>query len=356
MRKRVISMAAFLAVALLAAGCGKKEIKVADYNVDDYVKLGDYKNIVVEYTKSFAVTDEEVEEQIKSILQTNTTFENITNRDTAKEGDYVNIDYQGKIGGQAFQGGTATGADIQIGSGTFIPGFEDQLVGAKVGTTFDINVKFPENYKTTDLAGKDAVFTITLNAIRKKVTPELTDEYVQKVSTQSKTVKEYKAEIKKSMQQSRDSEVEEYRKYYAESKAIENAEVTSYPEGLIEKMVADYKETIEKVAKEAGKSFDDYVKETFSLESKELDEKLTEYMKQTAKINLVLEAIEKKENITMSDEEMEKAILDYAKSQNCETKEDLYKKFKEEEVKRYVKQVKVLDFICESATIVEKQK
>jgi len=227
MRKRVISMAAFLAVALLAAGCGKKEIKVADYNVDDYVKLGDYKNIVVEYTKSFAVTDEEVEEQIKSILQTNTTFENITNRDTAKEGDYVNIDYQGKIGGQAFQGGTATGADIQIGSGTFIPGFEDQLVGAKVGTTFDINVKFPENYKTTDLAGKDAVFTITLNAIRKKVTPELTDEYVQKVSTQSKTVKEYKAEIKKSMQQSRDSEVEEYRKYYAESKAIENAEVTS---------------------------------------------------------------------------------------------------------------------------------
>jgi len=121
-------------------------------------------------------------------------------------------------------------------------------------------------------------------------------------------------------------------------------------------MVADYKETIEKVAKEAGKSFDDYVKETFSLESKELDEKLTEYMKQTAKINLVLEAIEKKENITMSDEEMEKAILDYAKSQNCETKEDLYKKFKEEEVKRYVKQVKVLDFICESATIVEKQK
>ena len=350
------AMAAVVITAVVLAGCNNNtssaSIQVEKYNVDDFVTLGQYKDFEIEYEQTQMVTDEEVEDQIKQTLMMNITYEEIKDRDTIKKGDYINLDYEGKINGESFPGGTSKGANIQVGSAGFIAGFEDQLVGKKTKTTFDINVKFPDTYNDPELAGKDAVFTVTVNAINNRIEPVLNDEFVQKNSTQSKTVAEYKQEIKKYLQDQKESLAKQYKQYMAESQAIGNATVSGYPKGMIEKMVAEYKETVQKMAKESSKEYKDYLQETFSLEEKDFDDKLKAYMEETAKLNLIIEAIEKKENLTLSDSDMENAILDYAKQNGMESKEELLKTYKESEIKRYVQQMKVLDFIVESSKLV----
>ena len=350
------AMTAVVITAAVLAGCNNNtssaSVQVEKYNVDDFVTLGQYKDFEIEYEQTQMVTDEEVEDQIKQTLMMNTTYEEIKDRDTIKKGDYINLDYDGKINGESFPGGTSKGANIQVGSAGFIAGFEDQLVGKKTKTTFDINVKFPDTYNDPELAGKDAVFTITVNAINNRIEPVLNDEFVQKNSTQSKTVAEYKQEIKKYLQDQKESLAKQYKQYMAESQAIGNATVSGYPKGMIEKMVAEYKETVQKMAKESSKEYKDYLQETFSLEEKDFDDKLKAYMEETAKLNLIIEAIEKKENLTLSDSDMENAILDYAKQNGMESKEELLKTYKESEIKRYVQQMKVLDFIVESSKLV----
>lgn len=351
------AMAAVVITAVVLVGCNNNassaSVQVEKYNVDDYVTLGQYKDLEIEYDQSQMVSDEEVDDYIKQILLSNVTYEEIKDRDTVVKGDYINLDYEGKINGEGFNGGTAKGQNIQVGSAGFIAGFEDQLVGKKTKTTFDINVKFPDDYQDTELAGKDAVFTITLNSINNKIEPVLNDEFVQKNSEESKTVAEYKQEIKKILQTQKESMALQYKQYMAESQAIGNATVSGFPKGMIEKMVEEYKDKVKEMAKEASKEYKDYISETFSLAETDFDDKLKEYMEQTAKLNLILEAIEKKENITMSDSEMEEAILKYAKENGMETKEELFKTYQESEVKRYVQQMKVLDFIVDSAKLVQ---
>ena len=354
---RKAAMAAVVITAVVLVGCNNSatsaSVQVEKYNVDDYVTLGQYKDLEIEYEQSQMTTDEEVDDYIKQLLAMSISYEEIKDRDTVVKGDFINLDYEGKINGEAFDNGTAKGQIIQVGSAGFIAGFEDQLVGKKSKTTFDINVKFPDTYNNPDLAGKDAVFTITVNAINKKVEPVLNDEFVQKNSAQSKTVAEFKQEIKKYLQDQKETSALQYKQYMAESMAIGNATVSGYPKGMIESMVAEYKETVQKMAKEASKEYKDYIQENFSLAEGEFDDKLKEYMEQTAKLQLIIEAIEKKENLTMSDSEMEEAILKYAKENGLESKEELYKTYKESEVKRYVQQMKVLDFIVNSAKLVE---
>lgn len=354
---RKAAMAAVVITAVVLVGCNNNtssaSIQVEKYNVDDYVTLGQYKDLEIEYDQSQMVSDEEVDDYIKQMLLSNITYEEIKDRDTIVKGDYINLDYEGKINGENFNGGTAKGQNIQVGSAGFIAGFEDQLVGKKTKTTFDINVRFPDTYQDKELAGKDAVFTITVNAINKKIEPVLNDEYVQKNSAEAKTVAEYKQEIKNILQTQKEAMARQYKQYMAESQAIGNATVSGYPKGMIEKMVGEYKDKVKEMAKEASKEYKDYITETFSLAETDFDSKLKEYMEQTAKLNLILEAIEKKENITMSDSEMEEAILKYARENGMETKEELFKTYQESEVKRYVQQMKVLDFIVDSAKLVQ---
>lgn len=351
------AMAAVVITAVVLVGCNNNtssaSIQVEKYNVDDYVTLGQYKDLEIEYDQSQMVSDEEVDDYIKQMLLSNITYEEIKDRDTIVKGDYINLDYEGKINGESFNGGTAKGQNIQVGSAGFIAGFEDQLVGKKTKTTFDINVRFPDTYQDKELEGKDAVFTITVNAINKKIEPVLNDEYVQKNSAEAKTVAEYKQEIKNTLQTQKEAMARQYKQYMAESQAIGNATVSGYPKGMIEKMVGEYKDKVKEMAKEASKEYKDYITETFSLAETDFDSKLKEYMEQTAKLNLILEAIEKKENITMSDSEMEEAILKYARENGMETKEELFKTYQESEVKRYVQQMKVLDFIVDSAKLVQ---
>ena len=166
------------------------EAYLSGINVADYVTLGEYTGVEVSVDAP-VVTDEYLDSYIDYVLQSNMVKTEVTDR-PVEEGDIVNIDYEGKIDGVAFDGGTAQGYDLTIGSGAFIDGFEDGLIGAQSGETLDVNVTFPEDYRGEEVAGKDAVFTVTVNSISVESLPELTDEFVQGLDVGVNTVEEYR--------------------------------------------------------------------------------------------------------------------------------------------------------------------
>ena len=194
MKKRVIAVLTAVLMTASLAGCGSGKLS------NDYVTVNKYKGLEVTEVAKNEVSDDSVEQEIQSRLEAAATEQDVTDR-SAQSGDWVNIDYTGTLDGVAFDGGTATGYDLELGSGSFIgasgdyQGFEDQIVGHNTGEEFDITVQFPENYQSSDLAGKPANFHIVLNKIYQKVTPELTDEWVANNSESSKTVDEYKEEV-----------------------------------------------------------------------------------------------------------------------------------------------------------------
>lgn len=170
----------FLSVNIAEKYADKEDAFLSNIKAADYVDVSalDYEGMTVEVTPAEEITEEYIDELIESERQSNTSNQEITDRTEVQSGDVANIDYVGKIDGEEFSGGSATGYDLTIGSGTFIDGFEDQLIGAKVGDTVTVNVTFPDDYSSADLAGKEAEFTVTVNSISEQVVPELTDEYV----------------------------------------------------------------------------------------------------------------------------------------------------------------------------------
>ena len=193
MKKRIVMlMTGIMSAAMLLTACeASKGLET------DRLKITQYKGVEVEQVeKPKEISDEDVESRIQMMLEGQAETKEITDR-AVQGGDTVNIDYVGKIGGKEFEGGSAKGYDLEIGSGNFIEGFEDSIIGHKIGETFDWNGKFPDNYGNTEYAGKDVVFTITVNGITERNVPELDDKIVAKLSENAKTVKEYKEEVKK---------------------------------------------------------------------------------------------------------------------------------------------------------------
>ena len=200
MKKRVIAVLTAVLMTASLVGCGSGKLS------NDYVTVNKYKGLEVTEVAKNEVSDDSVEQEVQSRLEAAATEQDVTDR-AAQSGDWVNIDYTGTMDGTAFDGGSATGYDLELGSGSFIgasggyQGFEDQIVGHNTGEEFDITVQFPEGYPSADLAGKPANFHIVLNKIYQKVAPELTDEWVVNNSESSKTVDEYKEEVKNSLQE-----------------------------------------------------------------------------------------------------------------------------------------------------------
>ena len=170
---------------------GEPEIKDVTIETDNII-VGQYKGVEIEKVEVEAVTDEDIEDALNELVDEYTTTEDVTDRTDVQDGDIANIDYVGKIDGVEFEGGADEGFDLEIGSGTFIDGFEEGLIGAKVGDTVDVKVTFPDPYENnTDLSGKEAVFTVTVNSIQAEVVPELTDAFVAE-NTDYTTIEEYR--------------------------------------------------------------------------------------------------------------------------------------------------------------------
>lgn len=286
---------------------GKSFIFTAVVAVKPEVELGQYKGIEVDKVE-IEVTEDEIAAEIDKVREQNSRTITVDDR-AVENGDIVNLNYCGTVDGVAFEGGTAEGYDLTIGSGAFIPGFEEQLVGAAIGADVDVNVTFPTEYHSEELAGKAAVFACHINSISKKELPEADDEFAQEVSDFD-TMDEYKADIKAKLVESKEKDVKAAKENAVIEAIIENAKM-DIPTAMIDTQKRQMAEDFAQRLQYQGLSLDQYFKFTGMTAEKFLEQMEPQALKRIQS-RLVLEAIVKAENIEVSDEEIEKELENMA--------------------------------------------
>lgn len=325
------------------------------YTLEVFVKpdvtLGEYKGVAVEKNVE-KVTDEAVDARIQNDVERASTTQDVTDR-AVENGDIVNLDYAGSVDGVAFEGGTAQGQSLTIGSGMFIPGFEEQMVGMNIGEERDLSVKFPEQYHADNLAGKDAVFHVKVNGIQTKVRPELDDDFAADVS-EFDTFEAYKANIVADLEKNAADRAEANLEDALVQKVVDAADC-DIPDAMIQDEITTMLREMEMRMMYQGIRFEDYLKYT----GQTLDQVRENYKPKAAnrvKTQLVLEAVAKAENIVPTDEDVDEAIADQAKRVNRDVEE--FKASLSEQQKEYLKETagikKVIDFLKANAVITEK--
>ncbi len=326
-------------------GKGQDLIFTAVFQVKPEAELGKYKGIEVKKIE-YNVTDEDINHELSHMQEHNARLINIEDRPVEK-GDITVIDFEGFVDGKAFEGGKAENHELEIGSNTFIPGFEDQIIGMKIDEEKDINVKFPDEYFSKDLAGKDATFKVKLHEIKKKELPELNDEFAKDTS-EFDTLEELKKSIKDRMEK----ENEQKQKYETEEEVIkavcDNIKV-DIPSGMIETETENMLKDIENRLSYQGLKLEQYLK----MLGKTKEEMQKEYEPQAIeaiKSRLMLEAVIKAEKIEATDDEIEEKMKEMAKNYGRENDEEF---MKNENVANYIKEgiksEKAVNFLVENA-------
>ena len=272
------------------------------------VTLGAYKNLGIVKTVD-EVTEDDVKAEIERARDRASRWIEVTDR-AAKLDDQVNINYAGFLGEEQFQGGTAENHDLILGSGSFIPGFEDQLVGAEIGADVDVNVTFPEQYHSEELAGKAVVFHVHVNSIREKEMPELDEDFVKEVSETANTVDEYKAEIRERLESQAENRAESAFENEVIEKVVENAEV-DIPAAMIEEQIDNMLRDMEMRMMYQGMKLDDYFKYTGQTRE-QVREMYKPSAEERVKTQLVVAAVMKAEEIKADENEIDAEIAKYA--------------------------------------------
>ncbi len=309
------------------------------------VELGKYKGVKVK-AQDISVSDDEINAEIDSERNKNSRMVEITDR-AVKDGDIITLDYKGFVGDEAFEGGEAKDQSLTIGSNTFIPGFEDQLIGAQIGEETTINVTFPEEYHEKSLAGKDARFVCTVNSIKEKELPELDDDMAQDLGFD--TVDEYKADIKKNLTEKKESEA----KTAKEDEVIEAIVADSnmdIPQAMIDTEAERLLDNYNRNLYMQGMSLDTYMQYT-GLTRDNLMDQMRPQAEKSIKGRLVLEAVADAECLEVSDEEYEAELSRMAEMYQMEA-EELKKNISEDEEKQIKKDVRIkkaIDIVRDSA-------
>lgn len=319
---------------------------MAGIDVEKCVTLGDYKGVTVEKTIQ-SVTDEDVQNEINNALANYP----VEVDQAAKEGDTVNIDYVGKIDGEEFDGGSDQGADLKLGSGKFIDGFEDGLIGARKGETRTLNLTYPEDY-TQDLAGKAVEFTVTVNAVKEPLS-EPTDQWVADNIEGYDNIADYKAGIRSEQEESNEQTAENQVRYAAWTQVIDNCTINEYPETLVEVGKKLYEQQVETYAKYAGMELDAYI-ESSGLTQEEYQSNMEEYGKNVAAQALVCQAICDKEGFAIGDDDYQKALQDMLTEYGC-TEDELIQTYGQDNVEQSIMLNRVSNLILENANVTEVQ-
>ncbi|HAK40157.1 trigger factor (prolyl isomerase) [Streptococcus infantarius subsp. infantarius] len=282
------------------------------------VKLGDYKNLEVSVEASKEVTDAEVDEKVER--ERNNLAELIVKEGAAELGDTVVIDFVGSVDGVEFDGGKGENFSLELGSGQFIPGFEDQLVGAKAGETVEVNVTFPEQYQAEDLAGKDAKFVTTVHEVKAKEVPALDDELAKDIDEEVETLDELKAKYRKELESAKEIAFDDAVEGAALELAVANAEIVELPEEMIHDEVHRAMNEFMGNMQRQGISPEMYFQLTGTTEE-DLHKQYEADADKRVKTNLVIEAIAKAEGFEASDEEIKKEINNLASEYNMEVEQ-----------------------------------
>jgi len=283
---------------------GKELVFTCDVTVKPEVTLGEYKGLEVE-EETASVTDEDLDNEMKSLQESQAELV-VKEEGTIEEGNTAVIDFEGFLDGEAFEGGKAENHSLEIGSGQFIPGFEEQLVGKEAGQDIDVNITFPEDYQAEELAGKEAVFKVTIHEIKEKEVPELDDDFAKDVDEEVETLEELKAKKKDELLKQKEQDIENKKRETLIGKVTENAEV-DIPEAMVNSEMDQMMNEFDQKLQMQGMNL-----ETYFQFSGQTEEQLKEQMKDDAlarvKTNLTLEAIIHAEDLEVSDEDIDKEV------------------------------------------------
>ncbi|MDB6186761.1 trigger factor [Gemella haemolysans] len=304
------------------------------------VELGEYKNLGLE-KDSVEVTDADVEERLDSLLSRQAEWQ--IKEGESKKGDIVVIDFKGFIGDEAFEGGEAKGYELELGSGSFIPGFEEQLEGKVAPVDTEVNVTFPENYQVADLAGKEAKFEVTVHDVKEKVLPELTDEFVKEFTKEAaSTVAEYKEKLKEEIKLEKENLAEKSYSDKVISTAVENAKL-SVPEKLVEQEVDSMFEQFTGNLSRQGLSFDLYQQFTGKGEA-ELKAEMKSDAENKIKTSFVLGEIAEVEKVEVTDADIDAEVKELATMYNM-TEEGIKQRISVEDLRGELVIQKTVDFL-----------
>ena len=282
---------------------GKAFIFTAEVAVKPEVTLGEYKGVEVPKSET-EVTDEDIDAEIKKEQEKNSRTVTVEDRG-AENGDITTIDFEGFVDGVAFEGGKGTDYPLTLGSGSFIPGFEDQLVGAKAGDHVEVNVTFPEEYQAAELAGKAAVFQCDVKKVETKELPELDDDFAQDVS-EFDTLAEYREDVKKNLTEKKEKEARAAKENAAVDKAIENAEM-EIPDAMINTQVRQMMNDFASRMQSQGLTMEQYFQFT-GMTAEKMQEEMKPQALKRIQTRLVLEKIAETENIEVSEDEVNEEI------------------------------------------------
>lgn len=355
--KRVGFVLALTMGLTLFSGCNRKINGVdAKEMINKYAAmctLADYKGI--EYVQSATpVTDDTVQSYIDSLLAQHSVTEKITTG-VAKDGDTVNIDFVGSVDGVEFEGGNSGGVgyDITLGSGRFIPGFEDQIVGHSVGDKFDVVVTFPDPYMNEELSGKEAVFAVTLNHISVTTVPEYTDEFVAS-NTDSSTIAEYEETVRAELEETYGKSDLNNNKSAIITAVIEASTINEYPEKEMEELINETVSGIETDARTYGYDLATYVQTMYGMESEEV---FRDYVSRLAmdylNEKIIICAIAKAEGIKVNKDEVDEFKKSMMDDYGILDEKKFDENFTAEDIVYYTLAEKVIDFLLENGTPVE---
>ncbi len=363
--KIAAGMLAFLMSASLLAGCGEKDVQDDvpgdgqpgendtadsgvryDYDLSQYVKLDSYKGIEIDkYT--YSVTDKDVETQI--LLARSNYAVAAEKQDAIAVSDQVNIDYTGYMDGEQFAGGTAQGYDLTIGSGQFIAGFEDGLVGHKAGETVTLDLHFPSPYPNApELSGKPVQFVVKINKVFEQALPEYNDAFV-KEHYDYDTVAEFEKAIYDAMVEHHENGRLSYKVQQVWSKIAEMAEITEYPEKEFLSMYEDHVNYYTNLAVQEGISLNEYIQKEFGLAVESFYEEIRALVQNTMQQEMILFYVAQKENITITDEEYAEGAMEYASYYGLSSVEELEQYYSKENIAQSVLFDKVYEFLANNA-------
>lgn len=372
MKKKLLVLTAVLSAMTMLAACGKDEAKdsvsgssvsestISQVDPDEYVTVGEYEGIEVSYTP-YTISENDVEMQIQNELNyyINTfqlyNYIPIEGRDVVETGDVANIDYVGKKDGVAFDGGTAQGYHLEIGSGSFIPGFEDGLVGVKTGETVDLDLTFPEGYTNADLAGQAVVFTVSVNGIYTKETPAFDDELMKKLSGYGltfTTMEEYRKNVEEYLNTQNETRNETAKEDAVWDAVYATCEVSEPPTDMVEKIKQRVYDNAQGYAEQYGMELNDFIEQSMQMPIEQFDEEATAAATDSAKETLAVKAIAKKEKIEVSDEELQ-ALKETEAANAGATVEEYFANVDEADFYDYALTQKVYEYLATVVTVKE---
>lgn len=351
MKKKLIIIALSAFMALTAAACGKKDtsdlVYLKDFDASKYVEPGDYKNVEISLEKP-TVTDEEVERTVQYLLQSRPVSTPVTGR-AAELGDVANIDYEGKLDGVAFEGGTAAGYDLALGNGGFIEGFEDGVVGMEIGETKDLELSFPDPYNPNpDLSGKPVVFTVTLNSLSIQEPAELNDEFVAGLGLEEcSNVEEFRKFLEDDLMERKTLQYEDDKANAIVGELEKGAAYKEAPDGMVDRMKDTLLANITDYAQAYGTDVGTYVSNIYGGTAEEYEETIRSQASLMAQRYIMLAAIAQKEGIAVSDEELEEQLKEEAESYG-RTVEDFRAQIDTEAYREYLLVEKMMDYLAET--------